>query len=86
MDNDALFLLILIWSLLWKACAVWFAVKDEKKVWFWILLIGNFFGLLEIIYIFGVTKRKWSDVKNFYVKKPVSAETPSVEIEAPKAE
>ena len=42
---------ILIWTLFWKGCALWFAAKENKKVWFLILLVVNTVGILEIIYV-----------------------------------
>lgn len=60
---------IMIWALFWKGCALWFAVKNEKRWWFVALLVLNTFGLLEIIYIFVIAKKKWSDIKDLFSKK-----------------
>lgn len=62
---------IMIWTLFWKGCALWFAVKNEKKWWFVALLVLNTFGLLEIVYIFVVAKKKWSDIKELFSKKSI---------------
>jgi methionyl-tRNA synthetase len=54
---------ILIWSLFWKGCALWIASKNNQKGWFFAILILNTVGILEIIYIFYVAKKKWADIK-----------------------
>ncbi|HNW71430.1 MAG TPA: DUF5652 family protein [Candidatus Paceibacterota bacterium] len=61
--NNLIFLLIMIfWVIPWKGYALWTTVKNNNKIWFIVLLIVNTFGLLEVIYVFGVAKKKWSDV------------------------
>jgi hypothetical protein len=57
------FLLIAIWSLFWKGCALWIASKNDKKGWFLALLVFNTAGILELIYIFYVAKKKWADIE-----------------------
>ena len=59
-----LLLPILIWSLFWKGCALWIASKENKKGWFFAILVLNTVGILEIIYIFYVAKKKLSDIKD----------------------
>jgi hypothetical protein len=59
---------ILVWTLFWKGCALWFAVKNNQKLWFWALLIINTMGILEIIYIFGIAKKKFADIKAIFSK------------------
>ena len=46
-----LFVLLLIWSLIWKGIALWKAAKKNHPIWFGILLIANTLGILEILYI-----------------------------------
>lgn len=51
------FLIILtIWSLFWKAWALWIAARQGQKIWFGALLVVNTAGILEIIYIFWASK------------------------------
>jgi len=57
-----LLVLIVLWTLFWKGYAVWTAAKRDQKVWFVVFLVVNTLGILEIIYLFGVAKKKWSDV------------------------
>jgi hypothetical protein len=47
---------------------LWFAAKRDQKWWFLVLLILNTAGVLEIIYIFFVAKKKWDDVVNLFRK------------------
>lgn len=49
-----------IWSLTWKAFALWKAAGQKDKVWFVALIILNTAGLLEIFYIFVFSKRNTS--------------------------
>ena len=48
--------LLLVWSMVWKALALWHSAKRGQKVWFVILFLVNTAGLLEIIYLFTVAK------------------------------
>ena len=58
-----IFFPIIIWIIFWKGYALWIAVKNNHKIWFVVILVLNTFGILEIIYIFYVAKKKWSDLK-----------------------
>jgi hypothetical protein len=51
------FILVLIWSLVWKGVALWKAARNSDKAWFIALLILNTIGILEIFYIFVFSKR-----------------------------
>lgn len=62
---------IIIWTLFWKGCALWFAAKDNKKWWFVVLLILNSVGILEIVYIFVVAKKKLGDIKALFTESAV---------------
>jgi len=52
------FLLLAIWSLIWKGVALWRAGRNSHKAWFVVLLVINTLGILEIIYIFFFSKKK----------------------------
>jgi hypothetical protein len=43
------------WSLAWKGASLWRAAKDNSKPWFITLLISNTVGILDSVYIFGVS-------------------------------
>ncbi len=52
--------LIIAWSLVWKGWSLWIAARAGSKVWFVVLLIVNTMGILEILYIFWLSKSKCS--------------------------
>lgn len=44
--------LALIWTIPWKAVALWKAARNGHVAWYVVLLIVNTLGILEILYIF----------------------------------
>lgn len=57
--TPALVLLIValaVWSLLWKALALWHSARRNEAGWFIVFMFINTLGILEIIYLFGVAK------------------------------
>lgn len=50
--------ILLIWTLFWKALALWHSAKRDQAWWFLAILVFNTMGILEIIYLFGVLKLK----------------------------
>lgn len=53
-----LFILITIWSAVWKGIALWISARNGSKPWFIVLLVVNTIGILEILYIFFFSKKK----------------------------
>ena len=51
-------LAILIWSMFWKALALWRASKGNQRYWFVAILLLNTFGIIEIIYLLKFAKDK----------------------------
>lgn len=51
--------LIYIWSLIWKAFALWQAAQNKERKWFIVLLLVNSAGILEILYLFTISKKKF---------------------------
>lgn len=47
-----LFVLIIIWSTIWKGLALWKSARKGSPVWFIVLLLLNTMGILEILYIY----------------------------------
>jgi len=47
------FVVLMVWSLVWKGWALWRAARNTHKAWYIIMLILNTAGILEIIYIFA---------------------------------
>ncbi|MDR3519727.1 MAG: DUF5652 family protein [Candidatus Pacebacteria bacterium] len=61
-------LLLAIWTIPWKAYALWLAVKRNQKIWFIIILILNTVGILEIFYVFKIANKSWAEVKGDFRK------------------
>ncbi len=57
-----LFVLLIIWSLVWKGLALWRAARLGSKVWFVVLLIVNTVGILEILYLYVFSKKSSGQV------------------------
>jgi hypothetical protein len=64
--------IVAIWVLFWKGCSLWIAGKKDQKWWFVALLVLNTLGILEIVYIFFIAKKKWSDIKEIFSKPVLS--------------
>lgn len=61
MDNGFLLpivAVVLLWSIPWKAVALWKAARNGQLVWFIAILLLNTLALLEIVYIFFFAKKK----------------------------
>ena len=52
----ALVVVLGIWEVVWKAVALWRAGNDRNLLWFVLMFIFNTLGILEIIYIFGISR------------------------------
>lgn len=48
--------IVIIWSLAWKGLALYRAARLEQKAWFVVLLLVNTAGILEIFYLFILSK------------------------------
>ena len=61
--NTALFILVVtvvgLWSAIWKGIALWRAGGNGDLAWFICMFIFNTLGILEIIYIFGFSRKKF---------------------------
>lgn len=53
--------ILLAWSLVWKGLALWRSARLGQKNWFIALLLLNTVGILEIIYLFYLTKPEGED-------------------------
>ena len=60
-----LIFLIIIWTLIWKLPALWIAARKRLLVWFIIFALINTMGILEILYIFVLSKmhKKENNIK-----------------------
>jgi len=57
-NNPWVIWLMIVWSIPWKAVALWRSARMNKKLWFTVLLIVNTLGVLEILYIFFFSRKK----------------------------
>lgn len=57
-DNSLFLTLVVIWTLPWKGVALWKAARLKDKLWFVLILVLNTLAVLEILYIFIISKRK----------------------------
>ncbi len=54
--NSPWIIIIVVWSALWKAIALWQSARRNEKWWFLALMFINTAGILEIIYLALVVK------------------------------
>jgi hypothetical protein len=54
----ALVAVLIVWTVAWKGAALWKAARHGSKWWFILLLLVNTVGILDIIYIYAVDKRR----------------------------
>ena len=52
------FVILIVWSTVWKGLALWKAAKNDNLKWFVVLLVVNTVGILEILYIYVFSKKK----------------------------
>jgi hypothetical protein len=56
-DNFAIILTVLVlWTIPWKALALWKSARNSQKWWFIIFMLINTVGLLEIFYLLVLPK------------------------------
>ncbi len=53
-------LVIIVWSIVWKGFALWRAARLGQRVWFVVFLVVNTVGILEIIYLYFLSKKEGS--------------------------
>ncbi len=54
--------ILVLWGVFWKGLALWHSAQRKEPWWFAIMLVVNTVGVLEIIYLFGVAKLKFSSL------------------------
>lgn len=63
LNNYWIFIPLVVWSLVWKGIALWKSARRSEMIWFVALLVINTLGILEIIYIFFVARRKTGEIQ-----------------------
>lgn len=51
-----LFILLVVWTVIWKGLALWRAAHRQSKPWFVFFLVINTMGIVEIIYLYFISK------------------------------
>ena len=49
---------LVLWSIYWKARALWHSARKGEKIWFVVFLVVNTLGILEILYLYVFNKKK----------------------------
>jgi methionyl-tRNA synthetase len=57
-----LIIILVCWETVWKAIALWKAGRLNHLVWFIFIFILNTAGILPIIYIFAVARKKEKEI------------------------
>lgn len=52
------FILLIIWSVIWKGIALWKSARNGSMPWFIVLLVFNTVGILEILYTFWFGRKR----------------------------
>lgn len=55
--NPIFITLAVIWTLIWKGLALWRSATLRQKGWFVAFLIVNTLGILEIVYLYFISKK-----------------------------
>lgn len=66
---NILFILLAIWTLVWKGYSLWTAAKRNQRKWFIVLLLLNTLAILDIYYIFYVAKKTPKEVWRAFNRK-----------------
>lgn len=61
--------ILVLWSVVWKGLALWHSANRGDKWWFIAILVINSVGILEIIYLFGIARMKFSELFSGFAKK-----------------
>lgn len=51
LTNPLVFSVLVIWTLFWKAIALWKAARARQRWWYLAMLILNTLGILEMVYL-----------------------------------
>lgn len=51
-------ILIVLWDVVWKGFALWRASKNNDKIWYICLIVFNTIGILPMLYLFVLSKKK----------------------------
>jgi hypothetical protein len=63
-----LLVILIVWSSVWKAFALWRAAGNKSLAWYIVLFILNTAGILEILYLFVFSKPSTPGNKKVAIK------------------
>ena len=52
------FIMLIVWSTIWKGIALWRAGKNKHLIWFVFIFIFNTAGILPLIYVLFFSNKK----------------------------
>jgi hypothetical protein len=52
------FVVVTIWSGIWKGIGLWKAARNKQKIWFICMCVVNSVGILEIVYLKFFQKKR----------------------------
>ncbi|MDD5397191.1 MAG: DUF5652 family protein [Candidatus Moranbacteria bacterium] len=67
-EHPWIIVVIVLWTLPWKAAALWRAARRGHIGWFLTIVILNTLGILDILYIFVFSR--WGGEKLEQIEKP----------------
>ena len=53
-----LFILLIVWTAIWKGIALWRAGRNKHLVWFVFMFVLNTAGILPLIYVLFFSNKK----------------------------
>jgi hypothetical protein len=69
---------LIVWELIWKGTALWYAARNRQQAWYVFILILNTVGILSILYIAFFRKNKNNVVHTTTVTHTISASSPGM--------
>lgn len=61
-ENLWILIPLILWTIPWKGWALWRAARLNDKKWFIVLLVIQTLAVLDILYIFVLSKKRQADI------------------------
>lgn len=74
-DNVVWLLVVMTWTIVWTGLALWTSARRGSKGWFIVFLLVNTVGLLEIIYLLAVKRKKKLSPDDSFVRRQEKVST-----------
>lgn len=58
-------LMIIVWEVIWKVAAIPIAIKNNQKIWVFILICTNTLGVLPLLYILHFQHKRYTVIEGF---------------------